>query len=237
MSKLKKAIVFLKKNDILKFIYLNFFSKSIVREKGCYFIPRKNSVIDIQKGAQIYIKGKNIIFGSNKLKKSKAETYLRMDKNSKWIAENGAEIFYNVTIEIKENAELKSKYFSANSGSVIIVAKKICIGEDVMLGRNILVYDSDHHQILDNENKVVNFPEDVVIEDHVWLTSNVSVLKGTTIGKNSIITAQTLVRKSIEENSIAGGMATAQVFGKANTWSRESVNNKNSKQGVISEKP
>lgn len=222
---LKKAIKFIKENDVIKFIYYNFFSKCIVREKNCYFIPKKNSVIQLHKTARIYIKGRSIHFGVNKLKKSKAETWLRMSKNAKWDSCNGADVFYQVILEIKENAELNSKYFSVNTGSVIIAAKKITIGEDVMLGRNILVYDSDHHQVRDENGKMTNMPQEVIIEDHVWLTSNVTVLKGTTIGKDSLITAQTLVRKDIEENSIAGGKATATVFGNNPNWSRKTTNN------------
>ena len=220
---IRKILNFLRENDILKFIYYNFFSKCIVRDKGCYFIPKKNSVINLDKTSRIYIKGKNIKFGINKLKGSKAETLLRMSKNAKWYSNNGADIFYNVTIEIKENAELNSDFFSINSRSVIIVAKKITIGEDAMMGRNILIYDSDHHQLRNEENQIINPPQEVVIGEHVWLTSNITVLKGVTIGKNSLITAQTLVRKNIENDSIAAGKATAEVFNKKPNWSRETI--------------
>lgn len=221
-KRILKKILFLTKNiDLFKFIYLNFFSKQIIRDRKCYFMPYKNSVIELHKTSRIYIKNSSIYFGTNKIKGSKAETYLRMDKNAKWISNNGANIFYNVTIEIKNNAELNTKYFSVNSGSVIISAKKITIGEDVMLGRNNIIYDSDFHKLLDENYNIKNLSKEVVIKDHVWITSDVIVQKGVTIGKNSIITAKSLVRKDIESNYLAGNQSTATTFAKALNWSRE----------------
>jgi acetyltransferase-like isoleucine patch superfamily enzyme len=45
----------------------------------------------------------------------------------------------------------------------------------------------------------------VTIEDNVWLGMNVIVLKGVTIGKNSMIAANSVVTKDIPENVLAGG--------------------------------
>ena len=189
-------------------------------------IPYRGTVLDLHKNAKIYIKNRNLELCINKLKGSKSEMHLRMDNNSKWYVNNGAQIFYNTVIEIKNNAVLNSKFFSANGGSVIICAKEINIGEDVMLGRNIIIYDSDHHQVFDNEMNPSNYPKAVNIEDHVWLTSNVTVLKGVTIGRDSIITAQTLIRKDFEESSVIAGGASGKVISKCNGWSRKTIKDK-----------
>ena len=47
---------------------------------------------------------------------------------------------------------------------------------------------------------------DVSIEDNVWLGSRVMVLKGVTIGENSVVGSMSLVTKSIPSNSIAAGV-------------------------------
>lgn len=70
-----------------------------------------------------------------------------------------------------------------------------------MMGRNIVIYDSDFHSIPGSDGNPVNYSKDVTIEDHVWLTNNVTVLKGVTIGKDSLISAMTLIRKDIPEKS------------------------------------
>ncbi|ALB47600.1 Coenzyme F420 hydrogenase/dehydrogenase, beta subunit C-terminal domain [Clostridium beijerinckii] len=216
-------VKFLLSISTIKFVKYNFLSKNIVREKGSYLIPHKNAILDLSKDSRIYVKGKNLEIGINKLKGSKAETHIRMNGNAKWYSNNGCDLFYNTVLEIKNNAVFESGYFSANGGSVIICAKHIKFGQDVMLGRNIVIYDSDHHQVLDEHYKMINNPKEVILEDHVWLTSNVTVLKGVRIEKNSLITAQTLIRKDCSENSLVSGGSSGKVVGKINGWDRRST--------------
>ena len=223
MYALIKKIRFLSQIEILKFIKYNFFCKNIIREKHVYLIPYKGAILDLSKNARIYIKGKNLELCTNKLRKSKSEMQLRMEGNAKWYVNNGARLFYNTVIEIKDNAVLNTKYFGANGGSVIVCAKEINIGEDVMLGRNNIIYDSDFHQTFDNKMRPGKFAEAVNIEDHVWLTNNVTVLKGVRIGRDSIVTGQTLIRKDFPEDSIIAGGASGKVVAKCNGWSRKKI--------------
>ena len=123
-------------------------------------------------------------------------------------------------MEIKNGAVLDSGFFSANGGSVIIADKKITFGEDVMIGRNVVIYDSDFHTLYNNEHKPANPPKPVVIEDHVWLTSNVTVLKGVTIGKDSLISAQTVINKNTPSHSIIGGNGVGHVIKDSVNWGR-----------------
>ena len=57
--------------------------------------------------------------------------------------------------------------------------------------------------ILRENNYVYNLP--VVIKENVWIGSNVSILPGVTIGKNSVIGAGSVVTKNIPENVVAYG--------------------------------
>lgn len=223
LRKIKYIIVNPENISWTKYIYWNYISKCIIREGNVKIIPHKNAIIQIDKTARIFLEGRNLCVGINKLKHSKAETHIRIEKNAIWRCNNGCELFYNTVLEIKPDAEFKSGYFTANGGSVIIVHRKTTFGEDVMLGRNIIVYDSDFHQVLDDKDQITNYPKEVTIEDHVWLTSNVTVLKGVTIGKNSLVTAQTLIRKDVPPNSIVGGGASGKVISNTVNWSRDSV--------------
>lgn len=87
------------------------------------------------------------------------------------------------------------------SGTVIGAYKSIKIGNNVRCGANTLISDSDWH--LDDSR--VGAPKEVIIEDNVWLGVDVKVMKGVTIGKNSVIGAGSVVTKSIPANVIAAG--------------------------------
>lgn len=87
------------------------------------------------------------------------------------------------------------------SGTVIGCFTKILIGKNVRCGANTLITDSDWH--LDDYR--AGKPRPVVIEDNVWLGANVVVLKGVTIGENSLIGSNSVVVKNIPPNVIAAG--------------------------------
>ena len=225
----ERPLLFLKDNnylgkiDLKSFFKLNYCSKNIIRDKNVYILPYTNAVIDIDSTAKIYVRKKNIEIGINKLTKSKAETYVRLGKKAVWISNRGAGLFYNTVLEIGRNATFESGFFTANGGSVIICAKRITFGDDVMLGRNIIVYDSDHHQILDENNNVKNHSKEVIIDDHVWLTSNITILKGSHIEKNSIVAAQTVITKSIPKNALVVGNGSFKLLNQKANWSRKNV--------------
>lgn len=218
MNTIRKVL----KINILKFIKLNFLTSNIKRKKGVYIIPFKGSIIELDKDATIFLNG-NLKIGINQLKGSKAQTYIRIAKNAVWNINGDVLLFFNTFIDIHENAIFDTKLFSANSGSVIVVDKHISIGNDTMLGRNITIYDSDFHTIYDESDKPCNYPKEVIIEDHVWLTNNITVLKGTTIGKNSLISAMSLVSKDLPSNSMCGGIP-AKVIKQKVKWSRNNIN-------------
>lgn len=206
------------------YIKLNYDNHSIVHKGKGKLIPYVNSIIDIQETSQIIIEGDtDFEIGTNLFKGSKAETLVRMGKDAKWYIKHGGYLFYGTTLEVKSNAVLETGYFSANTGSVIISAKKIVFGEDVMIGRNVMIYDSDFHQILDENLNPINSPKEVVIEDHVWLTANININKGVRIGQGSIIASQTVVNGDIPKYSFVAGQSVGKVLKENVSWSRNPI--------------
>lgn len=220
MRRIKKYVEFLKSINIFYFFYLNYFCKSIVRIDGSKIIPYKNAVIDIESSAKIYLYAGDIEVGCDLLAKSKAETRIRLRDSAIWSSLGGCRISYSSTVEVLKNAVFDSQYFTMNSNSTIVVAEKISLGQDVMIGRNVVIYDSDHHQITDEEGKVKNFPMPVVIGDHVWLATNVVVLKGSVIGSYSIVGANSIVKKAIKEQSLVVAEQRILIKGIGGGWNR-----------------
>lgn len=225
LRKCKHIAILAFKSDIniYKYIRYNYFCKNIIRTSSSRVIPYKNAILDLQGNSKIILSGENNLnIGINKLKGSKAETYIRLNDGAVWNCNNGADLFYNTVVEIKENAVFDTGYFSANSGSVVIAQKHIIFGEDVMIGRNVTIYDSDFHTIYNIHGIVSNLPKPVIIENHVWLTSNIIVQKGVTIGKNSMIAAYTTVNKDVPDNVVLAGGSIGKVIKNQVNWGRES---------------
>lgn len=87
------------------------------------------------------------------------------------------------------------------SGTVIGCFASITIGHRVKCGANTLITDGDWHA----EDPRSSKPRPIVIGDDVWLGVNVTVMKGVTIGANSLIGAGSIVTKDIPANVIAAG--------------------------------
>jgi acetyltransferase-like isoleucine patch superfamily enzyme len=87
------------------------------------------------------------------------------------------------------------------SGTVIGAFNEINIGNNVRCGANTVITDGDWHP----DDPRTGQSKPIMLCDDVWLGLNVVVLKGVTIGKNSLIGANSVVTKDIPENVIAGG--------------------------------
>lgn len=87
------------------------------------------------------------------------------------------------------------------SGTTIGCFLNIELGNNVRCGANTLITDSDWH----SDDPRAGKPRAVKIEDNVWLGYGAIVLKGVTIGANSVIGAGSVVTKNIPANVIAAG--------------------------------
>ena len=189
--------------SIVKFIYYNYFCKNVIRHGKGRLIPYQNSILDLATGSQLHLYDKDVHIGTNKLKHSKRETDIRLKKNAEWQAKGYCDISYGVTIEVLESALLETGSFTMNSNSTMIVEEKVTIGNDVMIARNVVIFDSNFHPI-NCAGIVSQKSKPVIIEDHVWVGAGSMVLKGVVIGKNSIIAAGTLLTTDVSSDTILG---------------------------------
>ena len=93
-----------------------------------------------------------------------------------------------------------------NNAFSIECSSKVVIENDVLIGVNCSIIDNDGHDLaIDKRNIGSPKTASVQIHQNVFLGSNVSILKGVTIGKNSIIGNGSVVTTDIPENVIAAG--------------------------------
>lgn len=94
-------------------------------------------------------------------------------------------------------------------GCVISAARSLTIGVDVSFARNCYVADHSH-AYTDSDATIASQGltdiNPVVIEDGVWLGENVVVLPGVTIGRGSVIGANSVVTQDVPPYTVALGI-------------------------------
>ena len=106
-------------------------------------------------------------------------------------------------IEIGDHVSFNSNvYVNACSGGQIV------IGNDVLIGPNVVLRASDHK--FDDVTRPIRTQGHnagtIIIEDDVWLGSNVTVVGGVRIGRGSVVAAGAVVTANVEPYSIVGGV-------------------------------
>lgn len=103
----------------------------------------------------------------------------------------------------------------------------IKIGNKIMFGPNVTIMGGDHRfnvvgkYMFDVHEKLPSNDKDVIIEDDVWVGSNVIILKGVTIGEGSIIGAGSIVVKDIPPYSVYVGSPPLKLMSR---WDEKNVN-------------
>lgn len=129
----------------------------------------------------------------------------------------GCHIPYNTTVSkpdnliMMEGADLEPGALILNINAKFIMGKYSGAGPGltVITGNHMSIVGKFLMQVTDADKKVLD-PEgrqdqDVVLEEDVWLGTNVTLLNGVRIGRGAVIAAGTVVRTKIPPYAIVGG--------------------------------
>ena len=89
-------------------------------------------------------------------------------------------------------------YFTVKEGT------KLILGDECGLSRNVKIMTSDGHPLF-KDGKRINEAKDVLLESHIWIADNVTILKGVTIASGAVVGINSTVTKDIPQNVIAVG--------------------------------
>lgn len=171
--------------------------------EGKYMNVLSHSAMDISKTAQINIGGQ-VDFNVKRTRGSKGEFRLLVEDGATLSFGKGHTFFkYDSDVQIFKGAQMLIGSCATNIGLKIVCSDKIVIGDDVHIGRDVWIRDNNggHHVII----KGYKDKAPVIIGDHVWICSNVSITKGVTIGDGAIISANSVVTTNIPAHCIASG--------------------------------
>ena len=165
----------------------------------------KHTTLDIDKSAKIILqKG---ILSINKSWIPEGDNFrflLHMGPFSSLKVDNTFDIYSGGKIYINKGAHLHLGSGYINHNVNISVFKEVSIGNQCVISENVVIRDSDNHTIISKNNHNNTAP--VIIEDHVWIGMNVTILKGVHIGHDTVIAANSLVNKDIPPHSLAAGI-------------------------------
>lgn len=167
--------------NFVKFLFFNIQIGNNTQIRGPLFLRGRKGKIKI---------GKNVIINSNYL-------------------ENpiGGQTF--TSLVVNEGACLVIKNDVGISNCAIFCSEKIIINEFVLLGGNCKIYDTDFHSIYLKDRMCR--PEEgiksaqVEIKKGAFIGGSSIILKGVTVGVNSVVAAGSIVTKSIPDNELWGG--------------------------------
>ena len=111
--------------------------------------------------------------------------------------------------------------FTLMNGALVMAEERIEIGSHCLISWNVGIADSDFHPLEPAQRRVDaqalapfckgrpprpklrTMP--VIIADNVWIGMNATILKGVTIGENSVVAAGAVVTKSVPANVVVAG--------------------------------
>ena len=114
-----------------------------------------------------------------------------------------------VFINVLKNGELLIGDNVGISNCAITCSKKIVIEDNVFVGGNVKLYDTDFHSLkLEERIKDItpnNKAKEITIKRGAFIGAHSIILKGVTVGKNSIVGAGSVVSKDIPDFEIWAG--------------------------------
>lgn len=90
-----------------------------------------------------------------------------------------------------------------NSGCKFQDQGGIYIGDDVLIGHNVVIATLNH--LMEPHLRSGMIPKPVRIGNKVWIGSNVTILPGVTIGDNAVVGAGSVVTRDVPPNTIVVG--------------------------------
>lgn len=102
------------------------------------------------------------------------------------------------------------------SGASIVTCSEIEIGDDTMIGTNCNIYGTDFHCVEAEKRLAQSSTADaptapIKIGKRCWLASNVTVLKGISIGDEAVVGAMSLVTKDVDTKTIVAGVPAKKI--------------------------
>jgi len=106
----------------------------------------------------------------------------------------------------KSSEKFIGRNVSTNNNIFICTTNYIDDYNDTLVGQNVIIMDFEAHGIEPEISRLLGPIGIIRISENVWIGNNVTILKNSEIGENSIIAAGTVVSRKFTKNVIIGGV-------------------------------
>jgi len=159
-------------------------------EIGPKLILNGRPLIDIQKEGNLYIGSEVTLNSRNK------GYHINMHSPVKLFAD-------------RPGAEIRIGDKTRIHGTCVHAYQSVKIGSNCLIVANCQIFDGNGHNLsfqnVDNRINTKGTSKPVKIEDSVWIGANSIILPGVTIGKGTVISANSVVTRDIPSMVVAGG--------------------------------
>lgn len=189
--------------------------------KFFYRLHEKNAALLLEKQQNFIndFNNKNAIIGTNTRIFSEAKIHNNLGIKEKIIIGNNCDVRGELMTFGHGGAIIIGDYSFVGERTKIWSAKKISIGDRVLISHNVNIHDNNSHSLdaklrhedylyistigLQKENNLEE--KEIIIEDDAWIGFNSTIMKGVKIGKGAIIGANTIVTKDVPDFAVCVG--------------------------------
>lgn len=181
--------------------YNHFLGRNRIRVKGKSKIKITSSLV---KRTQVTVLGDgNEVIINSLTKMENSRIFIKGNNNKIIIDERNG--FNGCCLWIEDDGNLiqidEHNRFFENSQLAAIEGTKIFVGKDGLFAPGVQIRTGDSHSIMDMSGKRTNQSQDISIGNHVWISSEAVVLKGSTIPDDVVIGIRSMVNKKLDESN------------------------------------
>lgn len=201
MAKIFSIIKILLEINLLKTLYFNFHYLPLDKALVLPILIYKGTKLNKMRGRVVLY---NARFGMIRIGKYGVGTLdIKYDRT---IWQNAGTVIFNGSANIGSGTKISvnnggtvnfGSKFCITGASTIICSKQIEFGNECLLSWDILIMDTDFHNIINTEGKTINESKPIRIGEHVWIGCRNTILKGVNICNDVVIAAGSKISKDI----------------------------------------
>lgn len=141
-------------------------------------------------------------FSAGMIERISPNVVIEFNRGSNVAIGNRVSIHSRCVLKARTNSKLIiGKGVKINYNCMIICRNHVEIGDGTEFGPSVFIFDHDHDfRVGLKKGKMEN--DSVIIGSNCWIGANTVVLRGTTIGDNSVVAAGCVLKGHYPENSV-----------------------------------